>query len=332
MDADFRERLGGRHVGHVEGCPRVRENVFGAVCKVGIFVAIDTCAIDRRVFANGEKAPLEQHAAVDGPWFGRPVDPDCRAVVVADTLAGGESEGNGDGGGGEHAVVDLIIDGFDVRRAVERLDGVHEMMFLRDPQRIVRLRRIDETRVAVGDFLRAVFIDSVGRSRVEAPDDGIRLRLPAGVVAHAVVRHLMVDFQQVEIQKRRLVFAVRLGFDAVAWARPEIMEVAFAEEGAAMRLAHVIVEILLRFDLQTGHAGQRLRGVVIDTPTGRTAGLRIDVSHCRLVTLMDFGGVLLGVFQGVVAFDDIALDSRAWIVPCGKLFAVCKQGDGRFVV
>ena len=61
-------------------------------------------------------------------------------MVRADTLAGGETEGDGDGGGGEHAVVDFIVDGFDVRRAVERLDGVHEMMFLRDPQRIVRLR------------------------------------------------------------------------------------------------------------------------------------------------------------------------------------------------
>ena len=142
----------------------------------------------------------------------------------------------------------------------------------------------------------------------------------------------MVDFQQVEIQKRRLVFSVRLGFDAVAWAPPEIMEIAFAEEGAAMRLAHVIVEILLRFDLQAGHAGQRLRGVVIDAPSGRAAGLCVDVSHCRLVTLMDFGGVLLGVFQGVVAFDDVALDPRARVVPCGIFLAVRKQGDGRFVV
>ena len=150
--------------------------------------------------------------------------------------------------------------------------------------------------MAVGDFLRTIFVDAIRRSRVEAPNDGIRLGLPAGIVAHAVVGHLMMDFQQIEIKERRLVFAIRLGFNAVAWACPEIMAIAFAEEGAAVRFPHVFIEILLRFDLQAGHGGQRLCGIVIDTPAGRTAGLRVDVSHCRLVTLMDFGGVLLGVF------------------------------------
>ena len=178
---------------------------------------------------------------VDGPWFWIPIDPNRCTVVIADALTGGEAEGDGDGGGSEHAVVDFVINGFDIRRAVKCLDGVHKMMFLRNPQRIIGLRRADETRVAVGDFLRAIFVDAIRRSRIEAPNDGIGLGLPSCIVAHAVVCHLMMDFQQIEIQKRRLVFAVRLGFDAITWACPEIMEIAFAEEGATMRLAHKII-------------------------------------------------------------------------------------------
>ena len=88
MDTDFRKRIGVRHVGPVERRPCIRENVFRAVREVGICVSIDTCAIDCRVFADGEEAPLEQCAAIDGPRLGRPIDPNRRTIVVTNALAG----------------------------------------------------------------------------------------------------------------------------------------------------------------------------------------------------------------------------------------------------
>ena len=110
-------------------------------------------------------------------------------------------------------------------------------MLADDPGNVVDLRLAHKTRVAVGQLLGPVFVDLLDGSRVVAPAMPVAGAEPALVVAHAVVDHLRVDLEQVEVQERRVVFAaVDLGLDAVAAAGPIELVAPFAEERPAVGL------------------------------------------------------------------------------------------------
>ena len=60
---------------------------------------------------------------------------------------------------------------------------------------------------------------------------GVAAAEPAFVIAHAVIDHLRMELEQIEIQQRHVVLAaVHLGLDAVAAAGPIELVMPFAEQ------------------------------------------------------------------------------------------------------
>ena len=104
------------------------------------------------------------------------------------------------------------------------------MMFAGDEDDVVGLRIADEAGMAVGQFLGAVLVDLLHTAGIVAPAHFITAAVPALVIAHAVVDHLRMELQEIEVQQGHMVLAaIHLGLDAVTTAGPIEMVGPFAE-------------------------------------------------------------------------------------------------------
>ena len=156
--------------------------------------------------------------------------------------------------------------------------------------------------------------------------------MPPFVVAHAVVHHLRMQFQQIKIQIRFVgTAAADLRFRPVACARPMDMAAAFSEQRTAMSLTHIIKQLFILQYLKTRVRRHRLRRVMVQLMRRRNACMDVQIRGRRLVATVDFRSVHLRVFQRMVAFQAIALHFRATVVPRLAPFAVVRDDDGFFV-
>lgn len=147
--------------------------------------------------------------------------------------------------------IDLIADLRRPGRAVQPLHRVHQVVLAYHPGEIVDLGRADKAGMAVRELLGPVLVDLLHAAGVVAPAMVVAAAEPAFVVAHAVVDHLRMDLEQVEVDERRVVLAAAdLGFDSVAPAGPVEVVGSLAEQRAAVRVAHELEQLAVALDLR----------------------------------------------------------------------------------
>ena len=179
---------------------------------------------------------MGQHAALDRPRLRTPVDPDRQPAVVTDPLPRGVARDECRTGRHELAV-HFVADLHRLGRSVQSLDGVHQVMLAYDPRPVVNVGRTDEAGVAVGQLLGSVLVDLLHPPVSRPKPMIVAAAKPAFVVAHAVVDHLRMDLQQVEVDQRRVVLAAAdLGFHAVAQAGPVEVIGTLAEQRSVVRI------------------------------------------------------------------------------------------------
>ena len=181
----------------------------------------------------------------------------------------------------------------------------------------------EEPRVTVGEFHCAVFVELLNAAGVRAVLGLLATAEPALQVAHAVVHHLRMNLQQVEVEEGRVVLATaHLRFHAVAAARPIEMVRAFAEERPAVRVALELEQLGVELHLGPCHRGHRRGGGVVELVPRRHARMHVEIRGGGAVAKVGVGGILLGETEGAVALEAEALDLRAGVVPRERWRAV----------
>ena len=90
-------------------------------------------------------------------------------------------------------------------------------MLAGDKVDIVGLLRADKAGMAVSQLLGPILVDLLHAAGVDSPAHGLAAAKPTSVIAHAVIDHLRMELEQIEIQQRHAVLAAdHLGLDAVA--------------------------------------------------------------------------------------------------------------------
>ncbi len=270
----------------------------------------------------GPPAPLRQRVALDRPGLGRPVDPDRQPVAVAHALAPGVAQRHGHRRRHE-AVLDPVLDRRRPRGMHQPLHAGQQVVLLGHQVLASDQRRADEPRVPIGHGLRAVAVEVGVGADIGAEVGVVALLEPALQVAHAVVDHLRLQAQQVEIEQRRVQLALgHLRLDAVDPAAPVEVVVALAQQRPAMCPPQQGEQLGVPGEPPARHRRQRLARVVLQVDPGRRTHVHVEVARRRAEAAVDLGRGLPHEAHRVVRLERVALHARALVEPSQRRRAV----------